>query len=89
MLLQAPRLARLHVDGRSSQPACSKADIILHRCHVVYARIAERGVFDHDQAKNWVKTLPERGWFAYFRRHGPTEKFLDKSWTLPDIELQP
>ncbi|MBY3389186.1 DUF1254 domain-containing protein [Rhizobium laguerreae] len=37
---------------------------------------------------NWVKTLPGRGWFAYFRWYGPTEKFFDKSWSLPDIESQ-
>ncbi|KXG87566.1 DUF1254 domain-containing protein [Agrobacterium bohemicum] len=38
---------------------------------------------------NWVRTLPDRGWFAYFRWYGPTEKFFDKSWALPDIALQP
>lgn len=37
--------------------------------------------------KNWVKTLPGKGWFAYFRWYGPTETFFDKSWTLPDIQL--
>lgn len=35
---------------------------------------------------NWVKTIPGRGWFAYFRWYGPTEAFFDKSWRLPDIE---
>ena len=35
---------------------------------------------------NWVKTIPGRGWFAYFRWYGPTENFFNKSWTLPDIE---
>jgi len=35
---------------------------------------------------NWVKTIPGRGWFAYFRWYGPTERFFDKSWTLPDIQ---
>ena len=35
---------------------------------------------------NWVKTIPGRGWFAYFRWYGPTEHFFDKTWTLPDIE---
>ncbi|WP_158931057.1 DUF1254 domain-containing protein [Acidisphaera sp. S103] len=39
-----------------------------------------------DPKANWVKTLPGRGWFAYFRWYGPTEAFFDKSWTLPDIE---
>jgi len=37
-------------------------------------------------AASWIKTLPGRGWFAYFRWYGPTEAFFDKSWTLPDIE---
>lgn len=37
---------------------------------------------------NWVKTIPGRGWFAYFRWYGPTEAFFDKSWTLPDIQKQ-
>jgi hypothetical protein len=36
---------------------------------------------------NWVKTLPGRGWFVWFRLYGPTEPFFDKSWTLPDFEL--
>jgi hypothetical protein len=35
----------------------------------------------------WIKTLPGRGWFAYFRWYGPTEAFFKKTWTLPDIEL--
>ncbi|MGC4016478.1 MAG: DUF1254 domain-containing protein [Luteolibacter sp.] len=35
---------------------------------------------------NWVKTLPGKGWFAYFRAYSPTESFFDKSWKLPDIE---
>ena len=35
---------------------------------------------------NWVATIPGRGWFAYFRWYGPTERFFDKSWTLPDLE---
>lgn len=35
---------------------------------------------------NWVQTLPGKGWFAYFRFYGPTERFFDKSWSLPDFE---
>ena len=34
---------------------------------------------------NWIKTIPGRGWFAYFRWYGPTEEFFDKSWKLPDV----
>ncbi len=36
--------------------------------------------------RNWIKTLPGKGWFTYFRWYGPTEAFFDKSWQLPDIE---
>jgi hypothetical protein len=36
--------------------------------------------------KNWVPTVPGRGWFTYFRLYGPTEAYFDRSWFLPDIE---
>ena len=35
---------------------------------------------------NWVKTIPGRGWFTYFRLYGPTQEFFDRSWKLNDIE---
>lgn len=35
---------------------------------------------------NWVKTLPGKGWFAYFRAYSPTEAFFDKTWKLGDLE---
>ena len=38
-------------------------------------------------ATNWIKTVPGRGWFVYFRWYGPTEAFFDKRWRLPDLEL--
>ena len=37
-------------------------------------------------SNNWIKTLPDQGWFTYFRWYGPTQAFFDKAWTLPDIE---
>ena len=37
--------------------------------------------------KNWVQTLPGKGWFSYFRLFGPTEPYFDKSWILPNVEL--
>jgi hypothetical protein len=36
--------------------------------------------------QNWIKTLPGRGWFTYFRLYGPTQAYFDKSWLLPDIQ---
>jgi hypothetical protein len=36
--------------------------------------------------KNWVPTLPGKGWFTYFRLYAPTEPYFDRSWKLADIE---
>jgi hypothetical protein len=35
--------------------------------------------------QNWIKTLPDRGWFTYFRLYAPTQPYFDKTWRLPDI----
>jgi hypothetical protein len=35
---------------------------------------------------NWIKTIPGKGWFTYFRLYGPTQPYFDRSWVLPDIE---
>ena len=35
---------------------------------------------------NWVKSMPGRAWFPYFRFYGPTKPFFDQSWKLPQIE---
>ncbi len=35
--------------------------------------------------KNYIKTIPGRGWFPYFRFYGPSEKYFDKTWQLEDI----
>lgn len=36
---------------------------------------------------NWVKTIPGRNVFVYFRFYSPTEPFFDGSWKLGDLEL--
>lgn len=35
---------------------------------------------------NWVKSVPGKAWFAYFRLYAPTEACFDQSWPLPDFE---
>ena len=35
--------------------------------------------------KNWVKTIPGEGWFAYIRLYGPLESYFDKTWKPDDI----
>jgi hypothetical protein len=38
------------------------------------------------QEKNWISTVPKKGWFPIFRFYGPLEPFFDKSWKLNDVE---
>jgi hypothetical protein len=35
---------------------------------------------------NWVQTIPDRGFFLYFRLYGPEKEWFDRSWKLDDIE---
>ena len=35
--------------------------------------------------RNYIKTIPGRGWFPYFRFYAPSEKYFDKTWSLEDI----
>ena len=37
-------------------------------------------------AANWIKTIPGKGWFTYFRLYAPTQPYFDRTWVLPDIE---
>ena len=37
----------------------------------------------------WIKTIPGRGWFAYFRIYGPEPTAFDKSWKPGDFEVEP
>ena len=36
--------------------------------------------------QNWIPTVANQGFFAYFRLYAPTEPYLERSWKLPDIE---
>ena len=40
-----------------------------------------------DQSGRWIKTVPGKGWFVYFRIYGPDQPAFDGSWQLPDIEV--
>jgi hypothetical protein len=37
-------------------------------------------------ATNWIQTIPDKGWFTYFRLYGPTQRYFDRTWVLPDLE---
>jgi len=36
---------------------------------------------------NWVKTLPDQGFFVYIRYYGPLNAFNNKTWIPNDVEL--
>ncbi|WP_395395071.1 DUF1254 domain-containing protein [Novosphingobium sp. BL-8A] len=36
--------------------------------------------------RNWVKTVPGRGWFPLLRFYGPLDAFFDQDWKPGDIE---
>jgi hypothetical protein len=38
------------------------------------------------EARNYVQTIPGKGWNAIFRLYGPLEPWFDKSWRLGEIE---
>ena len=35
--------------------------------------------------KNWIPTVPGKGWFSYLRLYAPTEPYFERTWPLPDI----
>ena len=35
--------------------------------------------------KNWVKTIPGKGWFILMRFYGPLEPFFDQRWKPDNI----
>jgi hypothetical protein len=36
--------------------------------------------------KNWVKTVPGKGWFSLIRLYGPGKSFFDRTWKPGDFE---
>jgi hypothetical protein len=39
--------------------------------------------------KNWIQTIPGKGWNTLLRLYGPLEPFYNKTWRPGEIELQP
>jgi hypothetical protein len=37
--------------------------------------------------QNWIRTLPDRGFFPYIRYYGPLRAFNEKTWKPNDVEL--
>jgi hypothetical protein len=37
--------------------------------------------------KNWLETVPGKGWFVVLRMYGPLQPWIDKTWRPGEIEL--
>ena len=38
------------------------------------------------EGKNYLATLPGKGWFTLFRLYSPKQAFFDKSWIPEDVK---
>ena len=41
------------------------------------------------EGKNWLRTVPGKGYFIVLRLYGPTKPFFDQTWRPDDVEAQP
>jgi len=75
---------RCFVDTGSYPDRSSRDDIVVNAdgsTDLYFGPTPPTGKPEH----NWIKTIPNRGWFTYFRLYGPTQPYFDKTWQLPDI----
>ena len=71
-------------NGKEIADKSSRGDITKNKdgsVDIYFGPTAPKGM-----EKNWIKTVPDEAWFAYFRLYGPLQEFFDRSWVLPDIE---
>ena len=80
-LAQPVRVARTARSSRRSASTPIRRSMPTARWTSTSARRCPQG-----QEKNWIKTVPGKGWFPIFRFYGPLEPLYDKSWVLNDIE---
>jgi hypothetical protein len=38
------------------------------------------------QEHNWIRTLPDLGWFPLLRLYGPQQPWIDTTWKPDDLE---
>jgi len=77
--------SRCLIDTGSYPDRSSRDDIVTNAdgsVDLYFGPVAPKG----KPSQNWIKTLPGKGWFTYFRLYAPTQPYFDRSWVLPDIE---
>lgn len=79
-------MTRSMIDTDTQKPSLSSknSDIVKNSdgsINIYFGPTAPKG-----KEANWIKTIPNKGWFTYFRWYSPTEAFFDQTWKLKDIE---
>lgn len=44
------------------------------------------GPDDPGDGHNWLRTVPEKGYFVILRLHGPEQPFFDQTWIPGELE---
>ena len=68
------------ISSQQEKPPVVNADGTID---IYFSTKKPKGVSD----SNWIKTLPDQGFFVYIRYYGPLNAFNDKSWVPNDVEL--
>ena len=68
------------ISSQQEKPPVVNADGTID---IYFSTKKPKGVSD----SNWVKTLPDQGFFVYIRYYGPLKAFNDKSWVPNDVQL--
>ena len=68
------------ISSQQDPPPVTNADGSID---IYFSNVKPDGV----KAQNWVKTLPDQGFFVYMRYYGPLNAFNNKTWIPNDVEL--
>jgi len=75
----------LDAGGNSNKSVSSMDDPEINEdgtIHLYFSAKVPKG-----KEKNWVPINPDKGFFLVFRFYGPLEGYINKSWTLNDLEI--
>ena len=67
-----------------STPSITRLNFIKNKdgsVDLYYGPTAPKG-----KEKNWVQTIPGKGWFVALRMYGPLQAWIDKTWRPGEIE---
>ena len=68
------------ISSQQEEPPLVNADGTID---IYFSSEKPKGVAD----SNWIRTLPEQGFFVYIRYYGPLNAFNEKQWIPNDVEL--